>query len=215
MKSRPPPTQSSAAAEAETPRRAQTRQALLDAAANLFAERGYHDTTVPHIVRAAGVSQGTFYQYFGNRRDVLIALTQVAREPYRGMPSTRSNNFTDFMREEINWYLIESMRYTTLSKVWHDAAAHDPEIASMVRQAQTGRSKQLAALIGAIDTAAGLLPDVAAIAIVAMIDEFTFRWLVDYEGAPRTTAEVLAASETLNRLVSQALGLQTPAPAQD
>jgi AcrR family transcriptional regulator len=212
MNSRVPPTHGLEGGETETPRRAQTRQTLLDAAATLFAERGYHGTTVPNIVRAAGVSQGTFYQYFGNRRDVLVALTQVAREPARRSHSPKPGNFADLMREEINWYLIESMRYTTLSKVWHDAAAHDPEIASMVRQAQTERAKQLAALIGAIETTAGLIPEIAAIAIVAMIDEFTFRWLVDGEGPPRTTAEVLAASETLNLLISQALGLQTAGP---
>src|SRR5215831_13698635 len=61
------------AAAPESGRRAQTRQALMDAAETLFAERGYHETSVSDIVRAAGVSQGTFYQYFGHRRDVLMA----------------------------------------------------------------------------------------------------------------------------------------------
>lgn len=211
MKSEAPPAPVADADGAKTPRRAQTRQALMDAAAKLFAERGYHKTTVPSIVREAGVSQGTFYQYFGNRRDVLLAITQVAHEPSRQRRPIYAS-FPDLMRENINWYMIESMRYTTLSKVWHDAAAHDPEIASMVRQAHQERSKEFAASIAALDAAGTLIPEVAATAIVAMIDEFTFRWLVDHEGPPRSTADVLAASETLFRLISRALDLQ-PAPA--
>src|SRR5258708_6739249 len=113
----------------DTARRAQTRQALLDAAAALFAERGYHETGVPDIVRAAGVSQGTFYQYFGHRRDVLMALTQAVQATVAERPPVRDGDLEERLRVEINWYLVETLRYTTLAKVWHDAAAYDREIA--------------------------------------------------------------------------------------
>jgi AcrR family transcriptional regulator len=42
-----------------TSRGEQTRRALLQAASRLFAENGYHNTSVPDIVRAAGVGHGT------------------------------------------------------------------------------------------------------------------------------------------------------------
>ncbi len=57
-----------------------TRRALLDAALALFAREGFHRTTVPDIVREAGVGHGTFYEYFSNRRDVLVELTKEAAE---------------------------------------------------------------------------------------------------------------------------------------
>src|SRR5437762_8338251 len=66
------------ATPARTPRGDATRQTILDAALCLFSEKGYHQTTVPDIVTAAGVGHGTFYEYFSNRRDVLIALTAIA-----------------------------------------------------------------------------------------------------------------------------------------
>ena len=43
------------------------KQQLLDCAARLFAERGYADTRVIDIVRAAGVAKGLFYWYFENK----------------------------------------------------------------------------------------------------------------------------------------------------
>jgi AcrR family transcriptional regulator len=42
------------------------KQQLLDRAAELFAERGYAETRVIDIVRAAGVAKGLFYWYFEN-----------------------------------------------------------------------------------------------------------------------------------------------------
>ncbi len=43
------------------------KQQLLDCAAELFAERGYAETRVIDIVRAAGVAKGLFYWYFENK----------------------------------------------------------------------------------------------------------------------------------------------------
>jgi AcrR family transcriptional regulator len=48
------------------------RQQLLDAARSLFAERGYHETTVDDITRAADVAKGTFYLYFSEKREIYV-----------------------------------------------------------------------------------------------------------------------------------------------
>jgi len=192
-----------------TSRRAQTRQALLDAAAALFAERGYHEVGVPDIVRAAGVSQGTFYQYFSHRRDVLVALARLAQEAAAARPPTQSADFGERLRAEIDGYLIESVRYTALAKVWHDAAAYDQDIASMMRRARAARADQLSAVIRSLDSSSGLDADVAATAIVAMIEEFTYRWFVEGDGPARNAADALSASRTLSELVMRALGLSS------
>jgi AcrR family transcriptional regulator len=57
--------------------RDQRRQQLIDAARDLFADKGYHATTVDDITRAAGVAKGTFYLYFREKREVYY---QVIRE---------------------------------------------------------------------------------------------------------------------------------------
>jgi len=46
---------------------AATRQALLDAAAKLFAERGFDRTTVRDIAKLAGVNQSLLFRYFGSK----------------------------------------------------------------------------------------------------------------------------------------------------
>src|ERR1700716_1085057 len=56
------------------PRARQTRTSLMEAARQLFAEQGYNATSVADIIERAGVSFGTFYQYFHDRGDVLVAM---------------------------------------------------------------------------------------------------------------------------------------------
>ena len=50
------------------------REAILDAALSLFAERGYHGTSVPSIAKRAGVGAGTLYRYFENKEKLVNAL---------------------------------------------------------------------------------------------------------------------------------------------
>ena len=59
-------------------RSARTRKAILDAAAALFAERGYTATTVDAIADGADVAVETVYARFGNKRAILAAYLDVA-----------------------------------------------------------------------------------------------------------------------------------------
>ena len=52
---------------------ADTRDRLLRAAADVFAERGYDGTRVADIAAAAGVSNGALYAHFGSKADLLVA----------------------------------------------------------------------------------------------------------------------------------------------
>ena len=51
-----------------------TVEQILEAAAHIFAERGYAGTTTNHIAQRAGVSIGSLYQYFPNKDTILVAL---------------------------------------------------------------------------------------------------------------------------------------------
>ncbi len=50
------------------------RQIILDAALKTFVRRGYPETTVSEIASIAGVAEGTLYNYFRNKEDILLAL---------------------------------------------------------------------------------------------------------------------------------------------
>ncbi|MFB0536747.1 MAG: TetR/AcrR family transcriptional regulator [Anaerolineae bacterium] len=52
------------------------RNQILDAAARLFAHKGYKGATIREIAREAGVAEGTIYNYFDSKHDLLISLPQ-------------------------------------------------------------------------------------------------------------------------------------------
>ncbi|WP_433476245.1 TetR/AcrR family transcriptional regulator [Spirillospora sp. CA-142024] len=57
--------------------RAETRERLLSAASDVFAQRGYDGTRVADIARAAGVSNGALYAHFGSKAELLVAALRV------------------------------------------------------------------------------------------------------------------------------------------
>jgi AcrR family transcriptional regulator len=50
------------------------RAQIIDAAARVFAEKGFHRATTKEIASAAGVSEGTIYNYFDSKADLLIGI---------------------------------------------------------------------------------------------------------------------------------------------
>src|SRR5438132_634757 len=52
------------------------RGELLEAARRVFERDGYHAATVSSIVQMAGLSQGAFYLYFGDKKAVFAALQE-------------------------------------------------------------------------------------------------------------------------------------------
>ena len=50
------------------------RQRILQAAARVFARKGYHGARVSEIARRADVADGTIYLYFRNKEDILVSL---------------------------------------------------------------------------------------------------------------------------------------------
>jgi AcrR family transcriptional regulator len=65
------------------------RRVIIEAASNIFAQKGYEDTTIAEIAEAAGVAVGTVYLYFHNKREIytsvsldqIVALAAVMEDP--------------------------------------------------------------------------------------------------------------------------------------
>src|SRR2546429_6398834 len=57
-------------------RTAQTQRALLDAARQVFTERGFAEASIADIVQRAGSSVGSLYHHFGGKSELFIALWQ-------------------------------------------------------------------------------------------------------------------------------------------
>src|SRR5262245_61063531 len=52
---------------------ARRREQILDAAARLFAERGYSETDTQVLAAELGVGKGTLYRYFPSKRELFLA----------------------------------------------------------------------------------------------------------------------------------------------
>jgi AcrR family transcriptional regulator len=57
-------------------RRVETREKLYRVAMELFAKRGYFETTTEDITEAADVGQGTFFNYFPTKSHVVLTLSE-------------------------------------------------------------------------------------------------------------------------------------------
>lgn len=61
-------------------RRVERRQEeILQAAASVFAAKGYAQATTREIAAAADMAEGSLYNYFGSKRDILVAI--ISRSP--------------------------------------------------------------------------------------------------------------------------------------
>src|SRR3981189_2964925 len=58
-------------------RSAETRERLFRAALDLFARKGFAETTVEDITEAADVGKGTFFNYFPSKDHILIAFGEI------------------------------------------------------------------------------------------------------------------------------------------
>ncbi|GGG03471.1 TetR family transcriptional regulator [Rhodococcoides trifolii] len=64
-------------------KKAQTRERIADAAAALFAERGYDAVTMFDVAMASDVSDQTVYNYFSAKQDLVLDRAEQFREMYR------------------------------------------------------------------------------------------------------------------------------------
>lgn len=53
---------------------------ILDAAAVVFAEKGFHATTTKAIAKRAGIAEGTIYNYFDGKSSLIIGLFERMRD---------------------------------------------------------------------------------------------------------------------------------------
>lgn len=60
------------------------RNQILDAAAKVFSQKGFHPTTVKDVAREAGIADGTVYTYFENKTALLFGIFDRMRETIQG-----------------------------------------------------------------------------------------------------------------------------------
>jgi AcrR family transcriptional regulator len=82
------------------------RNQILDAAATVFAEKGFHHATTKEIAKVAGVSEGTIYNYFASKPDLLIGImTRLAELEHL------DEELTDALQTDARDFLIAVSRH--------------------------------------------------------------------------------------------------------
>lgn len=116
-----------------------TRATLLQAAAEVFAERGYDGAPVEEIARAAGVSVGSIYSHFGSKQSLFMALMDqfldqdldIAEESLTGglsgvIPAMNDRLASTADSRQLALLDAESWLYAIRNPSFHEAlAAHD------------------------------------------------------------------------------------------
>lgn len=79
------------------------RRKTLNAAVQEFTIRNLAEANISNIVKAAGISRGSFYQYFHNKEDLYVYIFTTLREERRAytqevLDSMKSIPFLDFYR---------------------------------------------------------------------------------------------------------------------
>lgn len=90
-------------------RKAETRDMIMQAARKVFSERGYHNAQVSDIVKEAGISTGSIYAHFKDKRDLFA---QVARENLESLRlMLREIRQTERLDDDIRGR-VERMKFT-------------------------------------------------------------------------------------------------------
>jgi AcrR family transcriptional regulator len=82
-------------------RRIAARQTqILDAAAHVFSQKGYQNATTKEIAEAADVSEGTLYNYFANKRELLIGVARAyADEVIADMETIQAEGYAELLAQ--------------------------------------------------------------------------------------------------------------------
>ena len=117
------------------PQQARSREKradLLKTAETLFVERGYAATTADEVALAAGVSVGTFYNYFRNKRQILLALVlERLDDIFTHLRVARMDLAHDDQHEVIHGAItavIDGSQRTGLRRVWQELMSLEPEL---------------------------------------------------------------------------------------
>jgi|SRR3954469_2091862 AcrR family transcriptional regulator len=183
-------------------RKAQTRAELLDATAELFAERGFQRVTMEQIAERAGFTTGAIYRHFESKQDLFLSLFEDRIErrmraieqaappeigPEAGLEGA-GRQFAELLRRDRGWYLL-------LFEYWLEAA-RDPAFRKRFRRRH---ERSHAALSKLIDGLAVQLPaplalpstDLATI-VIAVSYGFALERLLGSMRAPELAAQTIS-----------------------
>ena len=169
-----------------------TRAQLLDAAATVFAERGYRAATVDEIVAKAALSKGTFYWHFESKDELFAALLEERIDrPARGLMDVTSSAPAEQATAPVVSHglaeLFEQQRELVLllHEYW-SAAVRDERLRERYLERQRALRATLAEALATRHARTGvplaISAEALATAFISLAEGLSFEALIDPDG---------------------------------
>src|SRR5262245_24525351 len=123
-------------ADPKQARSKRTKEKIIEAATRLFQERGYEKTTSNDIASEAGVSVGSFYVYFTDKRQLLLTIfDRLADELYKNIFGFKAEYLFDSdLRQRIRQALANTVadkqKHSGLHRVFAELLLKDADFAA-------------------------------------------------------------------------------------
>lgn len=171
------------------------RSALLDAAAQVFAEQGYREASVDAIARKAGFSKGAVYWHFASKEDLFFALLEErvdrpmremivlleSAPPEQDMAPEASLRFVELLERQRDLVLLDN-EYRSLAfrdrRLRARYALRKADLRGALARALTLRVRHLGG------PSLGTSAERVASAFMALADGLALERLVDPEAVP-------------------------------
>jgi AcrR family transcriptional regulator len=142
----------------KTARGRRTLRQLLDAAAEEFGEKGFHDASISQITQRAGVAIGSFYTYFDSKEEVFTALVRDLSAQVRDFVAPRISaqaNQIEAEREGQQAFLEFARLHKEIYRIIDEAEFVDP---ATYREHYTSTAKRIAARLDAAQARGEISP---------------------------------------------------------
>jgi AcrR family transcriptional regulator len=171
-----------------------TRQRLLAAAEDVFAELGYHDASIVKITEAAGVGQGTFYLYFTGKKEIFDELVvDLNRRIRHAMRAASDRGATRVEQERLGFeaFFRFTAEHPALYRIIRQAEFVSPDVLQLHYERMTeGYVEGLRHAMASGDIAEGD-PEVLAWALMGIGELVGMRWIL-WGGNERLPDDVAA-----------------------
>ncbi|MHB8466639.1 MAG: TetR/AcrR family transcriptional regulator [Acidimicrobiales bacterium] len=159
-------------------RGAQTRHAIVEGALALFAEQGFHATTVDDIADAVGVSRATLYQYFESKEQLFTELlNESGAAMMRVVRRLGPLGPTAAGYDNLHWWIGEWSwvydKYSTMYVQWANVDSPRAPLRPMIHDFV---ERYVAAMQARITEAGveGLAPEAAAVALLVALNRTSY-----------------------------------------
>ena len=174
------------------PRRTETTSAILDAALELWMERGYHSVSIDAVAARAGVSKPTIYRRWPNRQQLLVAVSQRFVPPgeVADLGSFR-DEVAAFLRERADLYGNAGIRRILASAV--AASSEDEDFHRAIQPFLDRFPAGMRTIIQRGIARGDVRADVDIELLTAMINgSFYFRSIIEHKGLDHRAADFVA-----------------------